>query len=73
MEIRLQYAAAVLAAAVSCCSAAAECDLSAINEQSAAEVFRACTEAAETGDTSAELNLAYILNSATFALVNMQL
>ena len=73
MEIRLQYAAAVLAAAVSCSAAAAECDLAAINESTAAEVFRACMAGAEAGDTSAELNLAYILNSATFALVNMQL
>ena len=47
-------------AAVSCAAGAAVCDISAINEQSAAEVFSACTEAAEAGDTSAELNLAYI-------------
>ena len=60
MGIKLKYAAAVLAAAVSCSSAAAECDLAAISDSTAAEVFSACTEAAEAGDTSAELNLAYI-------------
>lgn len=42
MGIKLKYAAAVLAAAVSCSSAAAECDLAAISESTAAEVFRAC-------------------------------
>ena len=60
MGIKLKYAAAVLAAAVSCSSAAAECDLAAISESTAAEVFRACRAGAETGDTASELNLAYI-------------
>ena len=62
MGIKLKYAAAVLAAAVSCSSAAAECDLAAISESTAAEVFRACRAGAEAeaGDTASELNLAYI-------------
>lgn len=54
----------MLAAAVSCSSAAAECDLAAISESTAAEVFRACRAGAEAeaeaGDTASELNLAYI-------------
>lgn len=60
MGTGLRAASAALLAAVSLSAGAADCDISAINEGTAAEVFRACTEAAESGDTGAELNLAYI-------------
>ena len=61
MAIRFRFAAAALAAALSSAAwADPGCDLSLINERTAAGVFNACRAGAEAGDTGAELNLAYI-------------